>query len=493
MNTYEHYLEKSGEYADVTEVNYPVVSARGLPGARLNEMVAFESGEHGEIFVLEEDCVKILLLSRHIVKVGTRVTRCGDFLKVPVGSELLGAVIDPLGKPLSETASGGTPTALRELYVPPPPIYERMRIKTQILTGVSIVDILIPLGQGQRQLVLGDRKTGKSSFAYVAAKNQAKSGTIVVIAAIGKKRSDIKALHEDVQREGIAKNTVIVATSSDESPTLIFLTPYAAMTIAEYFRDQGRNVLLVLDDLSIHARFYREISLISGGFPGRDSYPGDVFWRYATLLERAGNFRHGTGEVAITCLPIMETVEGDLNSYMTTNIMGMTDGYIYFDAKAFVNGRRPPIDIHTSVTRVGRQTQSKLKREMTAEVMRFLTEYENAENYSQFGGELSPKVKHVLAKGRAFYTFFDQPSSLTLTEEVQLILFGLIWINLFNEFKGAKIDAVRRKLVTSFEKDPKARELMTGIVKVATLYDLLLRITHEKDKLEALWLQDMSS
>lgn len=491
VSDFQTYLEESGEYGTAIEMHYPIVTVDGLPGCRIREVVVFETGERGQVFALFEDTVKILLLSPRPVLVGTKLTRTDDFTRVPVGPELLGAIIDPLGNPLSESVGRRRTKIFREIDTPPVSIYKRARIKKPLATGVSVVDLLIPLGRGQRQLILGDRKTGKSSFVYSAARKQVQEGNIVVIAAIGKKRSDIKKLYEELKKENLTKNIVVVATSSDQSPSLTFLAPYSAMTIAEYFRDLGHDTLLILDDLSTHARSYREISLLSGGFPGRDSYPGDIFYVQASLLERAGNFLHETkGEVSITCLPVVETVEGDLTSYLTTNVMGMTDGHIYFDAKAFVNGQRPPIDINLSVTRVGRQTQSTLKREIIGEALRFLTEYETAINYSQFGGELSPRIKHTVTKGEVLYAFFNQTSSVNVPEEIQLILFGLIWINLFNEYKGAKIDIVRKNLTDAYEKNPSARKLLKSVASVSTLYDLLLTITREREHIEALWLQE---
>lgn len=310
MDQYNYYLEKYGEYGEVMQVNYPIVSAIGLPSARLNEIVVFDTGDHGQIFALHHDTASILLFSQTRMKTKAKLARTGRYIQTPVGKELLGHLLNPFGQPISKLASKPETEDSRPIDIPPQGIGKRVKISKQLTTGTALVDIMIPIGKGQRELVLGDRKTGKSSFVLNTIKHQLNEGTIAVYAAIGKKTNDIKQLEAFMNEDDRKDNMVIIATGAYDSPGLIFLTPFTAMTVAEYFRDLGKDVIVIFDDLLTHAKFYREFSLLAQTFPGRDSYPADVFYVHARLLERAGNFQHqDSGEASITCLPIAETHE----------------------------------------------------------------------------------------------------------------------------------------------------------------------------------------
>src|SRR5581483_5765076 len=353
MKDFLTYLKETEEVGYISQVINFLIEIEGLPSARLNELVVFETGEIGRITTIAHKSVEVITFSKTSVKVGTRVTRTNEFLMVGVGDGLLGKTVDPLGASLDPQNPIGKLSELRPIDVTPGGIDTRSRITKPLETGATLVDLIIPLGMGQRELVIGDRKTGKTSFLIQAILTQAKRGTICIYAAIGKKTLDIKKIEELFQKSGIAKNTVVVASSSQDPVGVIYLTPYTAMTVAEYFRDSGRDVLVVLDDLSTHAKFYREISLLGRRFPGRNSYPGDIFYTHAKLLERAGNFKTAKGPVSITCLPVTEAVQGDLTGYIQTNLMSMTDGHIYFDNDLFSKGKRPAVNTFLSVTRVG--------------------------------------------------------------------------------------------------------------------------------------------
>lgn len=483
---YTYFLNSIGEYGVVREVRHPLVVITGLPHVKLHELVIFDSGQWGEVFLIEKDQVKILTFSKDPIKISSKVVRTDIFISIPVGKELLGKIIDPLGTPLSSAYSYGPLTERREITHEVPGLQQRARIVKSLQTGVSLVDMLIPLGKGQKELIIGDRKTGKTTLLLSTIKRQVSEGSIAIYAAIGRKQNDIKKLQEYFTKEGIMDRVIIVATSSNDSPSLIYRTPYSAITIAEYFRDAGVDTVVVFDDLSAHARYYREIGLLAGRFPGRDSYPGDIFYIHAALIERAGNFVHPTqGSVSITCLPVVETVEGDLTGYIATNIMGMTDGHIFFDSNAYYKGRRPAIDIFLSVTRVGRQTHSQLKREINRELTAFLANYERMQSYSQFGAELSAKVKNVLKIGEKIYAYFNQYYTVTVPEDVQLVLFGLIWWHAFDDQPDSIIATVRNNLIDAY-KDEKNRNLFKAILQVDTIYDLLLNISRNKDTLLAL-------
>lgn len=482
MNDYDYYLNKTGEFGIVEEVNYPIIVVSGLPNAKPREVVMFENGQRGQVFTLEKDKIEVLLFSKEPVRVGDKASRTDFQLTVPVGPELLGNMIDPLCNPIINTTSFKRPTLMREMDEVPLGMSMRSRIKNSLLTGVSIVDIMVPLGKGQKELVIGDRKTGKSLFMQAMIKNQVQAGSIAIYAAIGKKRSDIKLLGDFFAKEGISNKICIVASGSDDSPSLIYLTPYVAMTIAEYFKDSGQDTVVVLDDLSTHAKFYREISLISRRFPGRDSYPGDIFYTHARLLERAGNFIHPTkGEVSISCFPVAETVEGDFTGYIATNLMGMTDGHIFFDSNVYYKGRRPAVNIFLSITRVGRQAQDSLKRSINRELTSFLSMYDRMQNLSHFGAELTEGVKHILSLGDKIYKLFDQGPALIIPSSIQMIMLTLIWLNIFQDETDEVIYKYRLNMIDMYSKNEKVKKMFDSIINVDSFNNLLSSVSTKKE------------
>jgi len=483
MKSYNYYLKKIGEYGNVSEVHYPIATVVGLPHVKSQEIVIFADGKLGEVFSIDKDESQVLLFSKDPVKTGIQLTRTDTSITIPVGKKLFGQIINPLGNSFLDGNEIEGLTESVNLDKPVSTIAERKRIRRPFLTGISIVDLLLPLGKGQRELVIGDRKTGKSSFLLTMVKNQISQGSIVIYAAIGKKKSDIKKLQEFFTREKLLKSTVFVASDPFDSPSLIYITPYTAMAIAEYFKDQGTDVVVVFDDLSTHAKFYREMALLAGRFPGRDSYPGDVFYIHARLLERAGNFFHKTkGEVSITAIPVAETVEGDLTGFIATNIMGMTDGHIFFDSDVYYKGRRPAINVSLSVTRVGRQTQSPLMLEINHEITAFLAVNEKMQTYSHFGAELSDKIITIIKTGQKLQVLFDQHYALVVPEEVQITLLALIWLHALNDMGDDVVVTLRNKLIELY-KDEKKRKIFEEIMESLNFHDLLLKVARKKEEL----------
>lgn len=483
MENFSYFVQKLGEFGIVDQIKHPLVLAQGLPRAKPSEIVVFETGEIGEVFSVQKKYIEILIFSENPVRVGTKIARTDKPLSVPVGQYLLGQSIDPLGAPIDKTDSYRfKPDEYKEIDSTPKGIESRSRIKTPLTTGVSVVDMMIPLGRGQKELVVGDRKTGKTYFLLSSMKNQIKEGSIAIYAGIARRKSDIKKVHEYFEKEKILDRTIIVATSSNNSPSLIYLTPFTAMTIAEYFSNLGQNVLLVLDDLSTHAKFYREISLLARRFPGRDSYPGDIFYTHARLLERSGNFKHEKkGEVSITCLPVAEIVEGDFTGYISTNLMGITDGHIYFDSNIYYKGRRPAVNTSLSVTRVGNQTQSKVKKSINRELTAFLALYDRMQNLSHFGTELSGSVQNILDTGDRIYDFFNQPYSLIIPEEVQIVIFSLLWLRFIEDTKTML--EFRENLTAVYNKDENVKKFLLQIIVADNFNQLLGNIAKNKDKI----------
>ncbi|HSX08799.1 MAG TPA: hypothetical protein VLF93_01475 [Candidatus Saccharimonadales bacterium] len=478
---FNQLLRATGEYGITYQVSHPIVFIEGLPTVKSHEVILFETGQRGEVFAINRGKVEARVFSHDPVTVGTKVTKTNQLLSIPVGPELLGHTIDPLGDPLDPAAAFVKPKIFKDLDATPVGISGRKKITKHMVTGISLIDLLIPLGIGQRELIIGDRKTGKTSLILTTLKNQIHEGVIAIYAAIAKKKSDIKRLQEFFVHEKLMDRTIIVATSSYDSPSLIYETPYAAMAVAEYYKEQGINTILVLDDLSTHAKFYRELSLLARRFPGRDSYPGDIFYVHSKLLERAGNFKHPTkGEVAITCLPVIEIVEGDLTGYVSTNVMGITDGHIYLDSNIYYQGMRPAVNIPTSVTRVGRQTVDKLTRDVNKNLTAFLSDYERLQNLSHFGQELTDDVKKSLKIGELVYKFFNQPYQLTVPLTIQLIILSMILQSIIDSKE--KLDKAKAALIKAFYEEEPQKYLM----ELAIADDLKKfneKVLKEKDKL----------
>lgn len=464
-NSFDTYLEMVGEVGFVEKVVSPaVVYLKGLPGARSEEVVLFESGEIGMVMMLEESYVEVLRFSREPVRVGTRVVRTGNLFDVPVGEELLGSIINPLGYSLDEVMPKKLPTTRRAIEVMAPGINARARIMRPCETGVTLIDLMLPLGCGQRELLLGDQKSGKSMVLMRSLLTQVMQGSVGIYALIGKSKLAIHQVSETLTRMGIADKVVMVVSSADDSAGMVFITPYAAMSIAEYFRDKGRDVFLVLDDLSVHAKAYREISLLAKRFPGRNAYPGDMFYAHARLLERAGNFKIGSRECAITCLPVVEAVQGDITGYIQTNVMSMTDGHLFFDRRLFAQGRRPAIDPFISVTRVGHQTQSPLKQEIGRSLLMFLSDARKMHLFASFGAELSEHIRSTLEREEKIMVLFDQTSYDTVPPAVQIFLFGLIWGDAMREKTKDEVRTYIGNLVAQYAANGYVRERIDGIV-----------------------------
>lgn len=447
MATFDYYLEKSGEVGYADQVFGNIVYASGLPTITNGEVVVFENGDIGQVLSVDE-YVEILLLSSHQVPPGIKVTRTGEQFKIPVGDFLLGMKISPISMgPLVETVKTLHQGESRLVDAEPLSLSNREAVSEPFDTGVSAVDLVIPLGHGQRELVLGDRKTGKTRFLFQTVINQTKKGCICIYAAIGKKRGDLKDLREVMEKNNALKKMVMVYSLASDPPGLSFLTPYVAMTIAEYFRDKNHKVLVVMDDLTTHAKYWREISLLARRFPGRNSYPGDIFYIHSKLLERAGSFKKGS----ITCFPVAETVLGDISGYIQTNLMSMTDGHIYFDTDLFDHGRRPAINPLLSVTRVGLQTHTGLLRDLARVLTSFLVYVERMSKYVHFGSELGEEARANLELGERVIGFLEQPQDLVIPININALMLAALWAGFWRGIDKDEMRKQVRSLVEIYE------------------------------------------
>ncbi len=481
---FQALLSSVGEVGYVEIANGPMVYASGLPGAKPREVVMLETGDLGEVISMSSDHVEILMLSKTSIVMGTRIARTGQILEIPVGEHLLGASVNPLGVSIYEDKPLRPSDEYRIIDITVTDVSAREKITEPLETGVAIVDMMIPLGMGQRELVIGDRKTGKTEFIQQVMLTQASKGNICIYAGIGKLKVDIKKVEEFIYSNGIQSKCVVIASCNSDALGLIYITPYAAMTLAEYFRDLGHNVILILDDLSTHAKFYREIALTSKRLPGRSSYPGDIFYTHSRLLERAGYFKTPNGPKSITCFPVAETTEGDISGYIQTNLMSITDGHIFFDKELFGQGRRPSINTFLSVTRVGRQTQSQLRWGVNRELTSFLTLLEKTQSFVHFGAEINAGIRATLDMGEKVFSFFDQPQGKVLPIEVQILLFSLIWVGSIKSESNEKLKFIIRKSLQLYEKNQEFRDYVTQLYKSTNDFNVFLgKVSQSQAKL----------
>lgn len=496
IEKFKDSLEKTRETGFVEKVAPPIVYVSGLPHARHWEIIFFESGCLGVVMSLTSDFAEIMVLSNESLPIGTQASRSGELFKISVGNGLMGHTLGPLGEPLYDNTRLLDVNELRDVDTVPLGIESREKVKDPLVTGVSVVDFLIPLGKGQRELIIGDRNIGKTTLVMQTMLSQARKGTICIYAGIGKRKDSVKIVEQFFERYGIQDDTIIVSSFASDPIGYIFLTPFTAMTIAEYFRDQGRDVLLVLDDLTLHAKYYRELSLLAKKFPGRDSYPGDIFYSHARLLERAGSFKLPSGKIGtITCLPICETIEGDMSGYIQTNLMSITDGHIFFDLELFKEGKRPAINYSLSVTRVGRQTQSSVRWGINRELSSFLILNSKTERFIHFGAEVNEGIKSTLEMGERINFFFDQSMEEILDINVQIVIFSLIWTGILKEESQGKIKYYMHQSQKLYETDSKFKDTVDKLIdscesfndllgkissKYKTLFDYIERSEDEK-------------
>ncbi len=471
MKTFNEYLKKTGEVGFVDTVLGPIIYGHGLPHAHPKEMVLFETGEVGYIMSFNADKVEIALLSPTDVAVGTRIARTDSSLKIKVDEKMLGQVITSKEMEKSIFELDSEAGDIHEIDSTKTSFSTHTKLTHPLEVEVTMVDMLIPLAKGQREIIVGDRKTGKSAFLHQVVLAAAQQGMTCIYAIIGKTEQEIQRVATFFKEHEVSKNVIVVAANSSHRPAVTFLSPYIAMTIAEHFRDQGKDVLLVLDDLTTHARYYREMMLLAKRFPGRGSYPGDIFYIHSRLLERAGSFSKGT----ITCLPVAQSVQGDLSGYIQTNLMSITDGHIYFDNEYFDQGRRPAINPFLSVTRVGNQTQTDLQREIGRQLRGFLSHFEKIKQFKHFQSELSESIQSNFDMGERFQIYLDQTLDILIPHQVNLILFGAIWSNFWKNIPFVKMKQDFVSIREAYQKKPEFRKMIEDLLAKSPNLDTYLQ------------------
>ena len=414
------------EVGVVTSVGDGIAEIDGLKKAQMMEMIVFDDGEgksledilsnddalYGLVLNLEEDAVKVVVLGESTrVREGMQVRRTNKLLSIPVGEKIVGRVISPLGEMIDGKGSIETDRDMpieRVAYG----VMERSAVNEPIHTGIKAIDSMIPVGRGQRELIIGDRQTGKTTVAIDTIINQkyepADKRPICIYVAIGQKRSKTATIMAKLEEAGAMEYTTIIATSASEASPLLFLAPFAGMAVGEYFMEQGRDVLIVLDDLSKHANAYRQMSLLLRRPPGREAYPGDIFYLHSRLLERSAKLSKELGGGSITCLPIIETQEGDVSAYIPTNVISITDGQIFLDGDLFNKGIRPALDVGISVSRVGSSAQTKAMKKVSGKIRLELAQFRELEAFMQFASDLDDDTKARIDSGRKYVELLKQ-------------------------------------------------------------------------------------
>ena len=402
-----------------------IVQVEGMDKAVYGEIVTFENGAKGMVESVDPGKLGIMLFDgAETVGVGTLVTRSGKRAGIPVGDGFLGRVIDPLGEPIDGkgpvNAEGYNPIEKQA-----PGILERQSVDTPLHTGILAIDSMFPIGRGQRELIIGDRQTGKTSIATDAILNQKDTGVLCIYVAIGQKASSIARVAEDLKKHGAMSYTTIVAATASDSAPLQYIAPYAGTALAEYFMSKGKSVLIVYDDLSKHAVAYRAISLLLRRSPGREAYPGDVFYLHSRLLERSCRMRDDLGGGSITALPIVETQAGDVSAYIPTNVISITDGQIFLESALFNAGNRPAVNVGLSVSRVGGAAQTKAMKKANSNLRIELAQYKDMESFAQFSSDLDAETRRQLEHGKALTEMLKQPLCQPKSDAEQVVVLTL--------------------------------------------------------------------
>jgi F-type H+/Na+-transporting ATPase subunit alpha len=421
--TFQRLVEADNLTGEVVANNSFIVEVKGLEGVRLGSQVLFEDGQRGTVREAYGDKVILFNINSERIEPGTLAVVEADVLSVPVGKQLIGRVISPMGKPLDGKGAVHA-TATSSIFNPAPGIMARRQLDQQLLSGVSAVDMFFPIVLGQRIAILGDSKSGKSTFLGQLSASQEGTDRIVLYVLIGKRKVDVERLTTDLRNSGAMSHTIVVQADIFDSLTQTYLAPYAACAMAEYLWHNGHDVIIIYDDLSSHAEAYRQLSLLQEVDPGRDSYPGDMFYAHSSLLERAGRLK--TNDKTLTALPVVMTPNDDATAYLPTTIMSITDGQIIFDLGLFRSGIRPAVNAGLSVSRVGGQAQTHRQKTLSSGLFQRLAKYHSAEEFSHFGSSLSKDATIDLKLGKQIYAALQQPPEERLSLDQQQVLLETI-------------------------------------------------------------------
>lgn len=458
---------KDKEIGVVTYVADGIVAVDGIDHACYGEIVIFDCGVKGMVQDIRRDDIGVILFGKETeIFEGSRVVRTGKIAGMPVGEGFLGRIVDALGNPIDghgEIDAAG----YRPLENPAPSVVDRESVNVPMETGILAIDSMFPIGRGQRELIIGDRQTGKTSIAMDTILNQKGKGVICIYVAIGQKASTVAQLVNTLKKKGAMDYTIVVsATASDPAP-LQYIAPYSGAALAEYFMYNGKDVLIVYDDLSKHAVAYRAISLLLERSPGREAYPGDVFYLHSRLLERSARITKEIGGGSITALPIIETQAGDVSAYIPTNVISITDGQIYLESELFNAGQRPAVNVGLSVSRVGGAAQNKAMKKAAGSIRIDLAQYREMEVFTQFSSDLDDNTKKQLAHGSALMELLKQPTGSPLSMEQQVVILVCANAHIFSDIPADKIRGFKNELLKFFDRSHP--EILSSIVSAGGL------------------------
>ena len=463
-----------------------IARVKGLSHAEYGEIVIFESGVRGMVLDIREDQIGcILLCADDEVFQGEKAVRTGSAAGVPVGDALLGRVVDALGDPIDDMGPLDTDEQL-PVESPAPGIIDRQPVSTPMETGILAIDSMFPIGRGQRELIIGDRQTGKTTIATDTIINQKNKGVICIYVSIGQKASTVAALTQNLRKHGAMDYTIVVGSFASDPAPLQYIAPYSATAMAEYYMHKGKDVLIVYDDLSKHAVAYREISLLLRRPPGREAYPGDVFYLHSRLLERSSRLSDELGGGSITALPIIETQAGDVSAYIPTNVISITDGQIFLESDLFAEGQRPAVNVGLSVSRVGGAAQTKAMKKATGSFRIDLAQYREMEVFTQFSADLDDATQAQLTNGRALMEVLKQPGASPLSMTEQVITLVAAGKKIFSGIEPKDVKRFQKDLTDHIIYDHK--EIVSELEETKTLTDdLAARIVSLAEECKAHW------
>jgi F-type H+/Na+-transporting ATPase subunit alpha len=442
------------EVGSITNVSTGIARVSGLPGVGFEELVKFPGGVFGIAFNVDEDEVGVVLLGEYShLHAGDEVERTGRVMDVAVGVTLLGRVIDPLGRPLDGRGALDSSERL-PIERPAAAIMDRAPVIVPLQTGLKVVDALIPIGRGQRELILGDRQTGKSAIALDTILNQRGQNVLCVYCAIGQRAAAVAKAVAILREKGALDYTVVVVTEGNDPPGLAYIAPYAATSIAEHFMEEGRDVLIVYDDLTQHARAYRELSLLLRRPPGREAFPGDIFYIHSRLLERSTHLREQRGGGSLTALPIIETEAQNMSAYIPTNLISITDGQIYLSPSLFALGVLPAVDVGKSVSRVGGKAQRAAFRAVAGDLKLAYAQFEELETFARFGARLDEDTRMIIEHGRRIRECLKQPEFAPVSVPAQIAVLLALTADLFDNVPLDQMTQAERSVIEAAAKIP---------------------------------------
>ena len=465
---YENAIQQN-ETGTILMVGDGIARASGLVNCMAGELLEFEDGNFGMAQNLEENSVSIVIFgSDENIGEGQTVKRTGKVVSVPVGEAMIGRVVNALGQPIDGAGPIDT-KEFRPVETKAPGICERRSVYQPLQTGIKAIDSMIPIGRGQRELIIGDRQTGKTTIATDTIINQKGKDVLCIYVAIGQKRSTVASLVENLTRNGAMDYTIVVAATASESSPMQYIAPYAGCAMGEYFMNQGKDVLIIYDDLSKHAVAYRALSLLIRRPPGREAYPGDVFYLHSRLLERAAKLDDEHGGGSLTALPIIETQAGDVSAYIPTNVISITDGQIFLESDLFFSGMRPAINVGISVSRVGGAAQTKAMKKVAGTLKLIYSQYRELQSFAQFGSDLDADTKARLEQGARIVEVLKQSQNAPVPVEKQVAILYAVTKGILEKVKVEDVNAYETGLYTYLDTDAAGLEVMQLISSTGKL------------------------